>query len=103
PSPTKVAMKPICLFLFRGDAARRSRATVKRGRRTTTGPPQSSSKSESEQARRHECDHIATAIISPGVSTRTSVLPVLIAPKILHGSEPRCDDMVRYTEWARRV
>jgi hypothetical protein len=38
--------------------------------------------------------------MSPGVSIRTSFLPVLFAPKILHGSEPRCDDMVRYTEWA---
>jgi hypothetical protein len=38
--------------------------------------------------------------MSPGVSIRTSFLPVLIAPKILHRSEPRCDDMVRYTEWA---
>jgi len=33
------------LFLFRGDAARRRRATVKSGRRTTTGPPQSCLKS----------------------------------------------------------
>ena len=38
--------------------------------------------------------------MSPGVSIRTPFLPVLIAPKILHGSEPRGDDMVRYTEWA---
>jgi hypothetical protein len=38
--------------------------------------------------------------MSPGVSIRTSFLPVFIALKILHGSEPRCDDMVRYTEWA---
>jgi len=36
----------------------------------------------------------------PGVSIRTSFLRVLIASEILHGSEPRCDDMVRYTEWA---
>jgi hypothetical protein len=35
--------------------------------------------------------------MSPGVSIRTSFLPVLIAPEILHGSEPRCDDMVRHT------
>ena len=39
-------------------------------------------------------DHVARRI------DRTSLLPVLIAPKILHRSEPRCDDMVRYTEWA---
>jgi hypothetical protein len=38
--------------------------------------------------------------MSPGVSIRTSFLPVLIAPKILDGSEPCCDEMVRYTEWA---
>jgi hypothetical protein len=38
--------------------------------------------------------------MSPGVSIRTSFLPVLIPPKIPHGSEPRCDDMVRYTAWA---
>src|SRR5215831_1641162 len=38
--------------------------------------------------------------MSSGVSIRTSFLPVLIAPKIPHGSEPRCDDMVSYTEWA---
>ena len=38
--------------------------------------------------------------MSPGVSIRTSFLPVLIAPLILHGSKPRCEDMVRYTEWA---
>ena len=38
--------------------------------------------------------------MSPGVSIRTSFLPVLFAPKIPHGSEPRCDDMVRYTKWA---
>ena len=38
--------------------------------------------------------------MSPGVSIRTLFLRVLIAPEILHGSEPRCDDMVRYTEWA---
>ena len=37
--------------------------------------------------------------MSPGVSIRTSFLPVLITPKILHGSELRCNDMVRYTEW----
>jgi hypothetical protein len=44
PFPLRKAMKPICLFLFRGDAARHRRATVKSGRRTRTGPPQSSSK-----------------------------------------------------------
>ena len=38
--------------------------------------------------------------MSPGISIRTSFLPVLFAPKIPHGSEPRCDDMVSYTEWA---
>ena len=37
-------------------------------------------------------DHVARRIDC------TSLLPVLIAPKILHRSEPRCDDMVRYTE-----
>jgi hypothetical protein len=88
-------MKPIYLVRFRGDAARHRRAIVKSGRRTTTaaiflriGP--------SEHALQHGCGIIA----SPGVSIRTSFLPVLIAPKILHGSEPRCDDMVRYMEWA---
>ena len=30
-------------------------------------------------------------------------LPILFAPKIPHGSEPRCDDTVRYTEWASEV
>ena len=39
-------------------------------------------------------DHVARRIDC------TSLLPVLIAPKILHRSEPRCDDMVRYTELA---
>jgi hypothetical protein len=38
--------------------------------------------------------------MSPGVSIRTSFLPVLIAPKIPQGTEPRCDDLARYTEWA---
>ena len=38
--------------------------------------------------------------MSPAVSIRTSFLPVLLAPKIPHGSEPRRDDMVRYTKWA---
>jgi hypothetical protein len=38
--------------------------------------------------------------MSPGVSIRTLFLLVLVAPKILHGSEPRCDDTMRYTEWA---
>ena len=38
--------------------------------------------------------------MSPGVSIRTSFLPVLVASKIPRGSEPRCGDMVRYTEWA---
>jgi hypothetical protein len=42
--PPAKAMEPICLFLFRGDAARHRRATVKSGRRTTIGPLQSSSK-----------------------------------------------------------
>ena len=37
------------------------------------------------------------AIMSPGVSIRTAFLPVLIAPKILRGSVPRGDGMVRYT------
>jgi hypothetical protein len=49
------------------------------------------------------CGLIAKAITSPGISIRTTFLPVLIAPKILRASEPRFDDMVRYTEWARRV
>ena len=39
-------------------------------------------------------DHVARSI------DPTSFLPVLLAPKIPHGSEPRCDDMVRYTKWA---
>ena len=38
--------------------------------------------------------------MSPGVSIRTSFLPVFFAPKIPHGSEPCSDDMARYTEWA---
>jgi len=36
--------------------------------------------------------------MSPGVTIRTSFLSVLITPKILHGSEPCCDDLARYTE-----
>jgi hypothetical protein len=39
PLPPAKAMKPICRFLFRGDAARRRRATVESGRRTTTTSP----------------------------------------------------------------
>ena len=42
--PPAKAMKPICLFLFRGDAARRRRATVESGRRTTTSTAGSFSK-----------------------------------------------------------
>ena len=38
--------------------------------------------------------------MSPGVSIRTSVSAGPHRAEILHGSEPRCDDMVRYTEWA---
>ena len=41
-------------------------------------------------------DHVARRI------DRTSLRPVIIALKILHRSEPRCDDMVRYTENGRR-
>lgn len=47
---------------------------------------------------------IAKAVISPGAPIRTSFLPVLIdrqlRPEILHASDPRFDDMVRYMEWA---
>ena len=53
-----------------------------------------------EDALRHGCGLIAKAITSPGLSIRTSLLLVLIALKFLHGSELRCDNMVRYTEWA---
>jgi hypothetical protein len=68
--------------------------------RTTTSFGLSSSKRQPEHALQLRMlpygygDHVARRI------DRTSLLPVLIAPKILHRSEPRCDDMVRYTEWA---
>ena len=55
---------------------------------------------QSKHSLRHGCGRIAKAIMSPGVSIRTSFLSVLITPKILHGSEPRCDDLAHYTEWA---
>ena len=91
-------MKPICLFLFRDDAARRRRATVNGGRRITKDRRNLRQNRQPEHALWHGCGLIAKAIMSPGVSIRTSFLPVLIAPKIPHGSEPRWDDMVRYTE-----
>jgi hypothetical protein len=92
-------MKPICLFLFRDDAARRRRVTVRSGRPTTTGPAQFLKIGNPDTPYGMD-GRIAKAIMPPGVSIRTSFLPVLIAPKIPHGSEPRCDDMMRYTERA---
>jgi hypothetical protein len=93
-------MKPILLLPVSRDAARLRRATVKSGRRARQDGSNLPQNRQSEHALQHGCGLIATAIMSPGVSIRTSFLPVFIALKILHGSEPRCDDMVRYTEWA---
>ena len=58
-------MKPICFFLFRGDAARRNRTTVKSGHRTTIGPPQSSSKSATRTRPTHGCGRLIEATMSP--------------------------------------
>ena len=68
------------------------------GRRITKDRRNLRQNRQPEHALWHGCGLIAKAIMSPGVSIRTSFLPVLIAPKIPHGSEPRWDDMVRYTE-----